>query len=256
MALGANIGAPVQHLRAAVVDLAALPGTRVVARSSLYRSAPVGLVDQPDFINAVVAIDTPLAALPLLHALLANDLPLSLADEAAARDSAARLQAAVGDGLTITAGHDEASESWTLDIARMHHGNRKRTRIDADFLASGDYLTIRQASESISGLIGPGAVMRRGEKQQAVTRFADAIRWMLSEVERGISKQRYKGLGEMNPEQLWETTMDPNVRRLLRVQIEDAIGADEIFTTLMGELVEPRRNFIESNALAARNIDV
>ena len=192
----------------------------------------------------------------VLHALLANDLPLSLADEAAARDSAARLQAAVGDGLTITAGHDEASESWTLDIARMHHGNRKRTRIDADFLASGDYRTIRQASESISGLIGPGAVMRRGEKQQAVTSFADAITWMLNEVERGLSKQRYKGLGEMNPEQLWETTMDPAVRRLLRVQIDDAIAADEIFTTLMGDNVEPRRAFIEENALYARNLDV
>ncbi|MDD2978076.1 DNA topoisomerase (ATP-hydrolyzing) subunit B [Aquabacterium sp.] len=192
----------------------------------------------------------------VLHALLANDLPLSLADEAAARDSASRLQTAVGDGLTISAGHDEASESWTLDIARMHHGNRKRTRIDADFLASGDYRTIRQASESISGLIGPGAVMRRGEKQQAVTRFADAITWMLNEVERGLSKQRYKGLGEMNPEQLWETTMDPAVRRLLRVQIDDAIAADEIFTTLMGDNVEPRRAFIEENALYARNLDV
>ena len=192
----------------------------------------------------------------VLHALLANDLPLSVADEAAARDSAARLQAAAGEAVTITAGHDETSESWTLDIARMHHGNRKRTRIDADFLASGDYRTIRQASESISGLIGPGAVMRRGEKQQAVTSFADAITWMLGEVERGLSKQRYKGLGEMNPEQLWETTMDPAVRRLLKVQIDDAIAADEIFTTLMGDNVEPRRAFIEENALYARNLDV
>ncbi|MDD2670594.1 DNA topoisomerase (ATP-hydrolyzing) subunit B, partial [Zoogloea sp.] len=164
----------------------------------------------------------------VLHALLAHDLPLSLDDEAAARDSAARLQAAVGSEVSIEAIFNESTEAWTLDIARMHHGNRKLTQIDADFLRSGDYRTVRLATESISGLIQPGAVMRRGEKQQAVTSFADAIRWMLADVERGISKQRYKGLGEMNPEQLWETTMDPAVRRLLRVQIDDAITADEI----------------------------
>ena len=192
----------------------------------------------------------------VLHALLAHDLSLSLDDEAAARDSAARLQAAVGAAVAIEARHDETVEGWTLQLARMHHGNRKLTRIDADFLQSGDWRIIRQAAEAISGLIGPGALMRRGEKQQAVTSFADAIRWMLADVERGLSKQRYKGLGEMNPEQLWETTMDPAVRRLLKVQIDDAIAADEIFTTLMGDNVEPRRAFIEENALFARNIDV
>ncbi|MBK6655578.1 DNA topoisomerase (ATP-hydrolyzing) subunit B [Zoogloea sp.] len=192
----------------------------------------------------------------VLHALLANDLPLSVNDEAAARDSAQRLQAAVGNEVSIEAVYTESAEAWTLDISRMHHGNRKRTQIDADFLRSGDYRIIRQATESISGLIQPGAIMRRGDKQQAVTSFADAIRWMLADVERGISKQRYKGLGEMNPEQLWETTMDPAVRRLLRVQIDDAIAADEIFSTLMGDNVEPRRAFIEANALYARNLDV
>jgi DNA gyrase subunit B len=192
----------------------------------------------------------------VLHAMLAHDLPLSVEDEAAARDSAQRLQAAVGTEVSIEAVYTESAEAWTLDIARMHHGNRKLTQIDADFLRSGDYRIIRQATESISGLIQPGAIMRRGEKQQTVTSFADAIRWMLADVERGISKQRYKGLGEMNPEQLWETTMDPAVRRLLRVQIDDAIAADEIFSTLMGDNVEPRRAFIEANALYARNLDV
>ncbi|MDY0037589.1 MAG: DNA gyrase subunit B, partial [Zoogloea oleivorans] len=127
----------------------------------------------------------------VLHALLAHDLPLSLDDETAARDSAARLQAAVGSEVSIEAIFNESTEAWTLDIARMHHGNRKLTQIDADFLRSGDYRTVRLATESISGLIQPGAVMRRGEKQQAVTSFADAIRWMLADVERGISKQRY-----------------------------------------------------------------
>ena len=106
------------------------------------------------------------------------------------------------------------------------------------------------------GLILPGAVVRRGEKQQAVKSFKEALDWLLADARGAVTLQRYKGLGEMNPGQLWETTMDPAVRRLLRVQIEDAISSEEIFSTLMGELVEPRRAFIESNALGVRNLDV
>src|SRR5690606_1011088 len=143
-----------------------------------------------------------------------------------------------------------------LVIERMHHGNRKFGWIEEEFLVSGDYRSIRNASEAIAGLIGGGAEIRRGDKRQPVTRFADAIGWLLNEVERGLSKQRYKGLGEMNPEPVWAPTMAPAVRRLLRVQIDDAIAADEIFTTLMGDNVEPRRAFIEGNALYAQNIDV
>jgi DNA gyrase subunit B len=128
--------------------------------------------------------------------------------------------------------------------------------IDGDFVDSGDYVQIRQTAQVLHGLLKEGAYVQRGEQRYAVKEFREAIDWVLNEVERGVSTQRYKGLGEMNPEQLWETTMDPKTRRLLRAQIEDAISADEIFTTLMGDAVEPRRNFIESNALGVRNLDI
>ena len=108
----------------------------------------------------------------------------------------------------------------------------------------------------LQNLVGEGAHMQRGDKKQPVRDFPEAMRWLLAEVKRSMTLQRYKGLGEMNPEQLWETTMDISARRLLKVQIEDGIAADEIFTKLMGDEVEPRRAFIESNALGVRNLDV
>ncbi|HLW05386.1 MAG TPA: DNA topoisomerase (ATP-hydrolyzing) subunit B [Azoarcus sp.] len=192
----------------------------------------------------------------VLHVMLAHNIAVSLESEQTARTAAAAIQAQMPDHIRVEAEFNEESENWRIGIARMHHGNRRLTSIEEDFLVSGDYHSIRNAAEAIADLIGPGAEVRRGEKTRPVTRFADAVRWLLDEVERNLGKQRYKGLGEMNPEQLWETTMDPAVRRLLRVQIEDVISADEIFTTLMGDNVEPRRAFIESNAVYARNIDV
>ena len=192
----------------------------------------------------------------VLHAMLARDIEVSLTDEASARDSAARIQPHLPPEVEIRAEYHDESEAWRLTIERMHHGNRRLASIEEEFLVSGDYCSIRTAATAIADLIGPGAEIRRGDKSHPVQRFSEAIRWLLADVDRNLNKQRYKGLGEMNPEQLWETTMDPAVRRLLRVQIEDAISADEIFTTLMGDNVEPRRAFIEGNALYARNIDV
>jgi len=214
-----------------------------LARAYLLSEAVIRRVS--DFIDGEV-----------LHALLAHDLPVDLSDEAAARASASRMSAHLSGEVAVSAVFDEKHERWALSISRMRHGNQRTGRLDEDFLLSGDYGQIRRTAQLIAGLVGEGATIRRGDRSCTVASFADAMKWMLNEVERGLVKQRYKGLGEMNPEQLWETTMDPEVRRLLRVQIDDAIAADEIFTTLMGDEVEPRRAFIESNALYARNIDV
>jgi DNA gyrase subunit B len=192
----------------------------------------------------------------VLHAMLAHDIAVELSGEKAAVDSAKRLSKHMPPAIRVEARFDDKSERWQLHVEKMHHGNLKLGILDEEFLLSGDYQQMRYTAQLISGLIGKGAVMRRGEKSQAVKSFAEGMTWMLAEVERGLSKQRYKGLGEMNPEQLWETTMDPTKRRLLKVQIDDAISADEIFTKLMGDNVEPRRAFIEGNALYARNIDV
>jgi DNA gyrase subunit B len=194
----------------------------------------------------------------VLHAVIDGNLKLDLADEQSAVATARTLMTALNSRLeiNIVAGYDPVNERWQLRLEKILHGNLKLGVIDDDLLVSGDYAQLRKTGEILAGLFGPGGLVVRGERKKSVSSFGEAMQWLLSEVERSVSKQRYKGLGEMNPEQLWETTMDPQVRRLLKVQVEDAIGADEIFSTLMGELVEPRRNFIETNALAARNIDV
>jgi len=218
------------------------------------------LVRQYNLANAIMMRLTRMIDRAALTAIMTG-VTLQLDNAANAAASAQALTAAINDpSVHAVVTSDELSERFGLRIERMYHGNVKVSSIDSDFIDSNDYKVLANAAATFKGLVGEGAFIRRGEgertKESSVADFHTAMLWLRDEAERNVSKQRYKGLGEMNPEQLWETTMDPKVRRLLKVQIEDAIAADQIFTTLMGDEVEPRRAFIESNALRAGNIDI
>ena len=192
----------------------------------------------------------------IMHAML-DVPPMSLATLDSATKAAENLRRAVADeALRVVAERDERNDGYKLVIRRELHGNFYETRINQDFIESGDYAQIVKTSKVLQGLIQDGAVAKRGGHERSVDSFKQALDWLLEEVRTGLGVQRYKGLGEMNPGQLWETTMDPATRILLRVQIDDLLSSDEIFTTLMGDEVEPRRAFIESNALGVRNLDV
>jgi DNA gyrase subunit B len=158
--------------------------------------------------------------------------------------------------LEVKVEQDEAHDAYRLRCVKTLHGNKRTTIIDNTFIETGDYEQIVKTGQTLNGLIRADGEIKRGEKSLAIKSFQDALNWLIDQARDGMHVQRYKGLGEMNPEQLWETTMDPQVRILNRVQIEDAIAADEIFTTLMGDDVEPRRAFIENNALVVQNLDV
>jgi DNA gyrase subunit B len=189
---------------------------------------------------------------------IANGLVLNLDTETDAQASAAALKAALHNA-EVVAELDVRTDKHILRISRIFHGNTKYSIITPDFVHGADYEALSKAGLTFKGLLSEDAVVRRGEgekaKENKVVDFRAAMAWLLQQAENSVGRQRYKGLGEMNPAQLWETTMDPTVRRLLRVQIEDAIEADKVFTMLMGDEVEPRRDFIETNALRATNID-
>jgi DNA gyrase subunit B len=196
---------------------------------------------------------------------MAEGVEIRIDTPEAAEESARNLEKALFDPLAphavkVLTELDATTEKQRLLLHRIRHGNVRVSVIDSTFVAGADYGVLSTSAKTFLGLIGKGAVIARGEgdkrKEAVVSDFREAMRWLRAEAERSVAKQRYKGLGEMNPEQLWETTMDPKVRRLLRVQIEDAIAADEVFTTLMGDDVEPRRAFIETHALSASNIDI
>ena len=197
---------------------------------------------------------------------IADGVALNLDNLDNAAECAPALQAKLrelnttGIPAEVSAEFDVRTDKPLLRISRRHHGNIKSSVITQDFVHGADYGALAEAANTFRGLLGEGAKVMRGEgerqKEEKTSDFRQAMHWLIGEAERTTSRQRYKGLGEMNPAQLWETTMDPTVRRLLRVQIDDAIEADRVFTMLMGDEVEPRRNFIESNALRAGNIDI
>jgi DNA gyrase subunit B len=197
---------------------------------------------------------------------IADGVSLNLDNLDLAAECAPALQAKLrelnttGIPAEVSAEFDVRTDKPLLRISRRHHGNIKSSVITQDFVHGADYGALAEAANTFRNLIGEGARVERGEgdrrKEERVSDFRQAMTWLIVQAAHATARQRYKGLGEMNPEQLWETTMDPAVRRLLRVQIDDAIEADRVFTMLMGDEVEPRRVFIESNALRAANIDV
>jgi DNA gyrase subunit B len=184
-----------------------------------------------------------------------------LRDKNAVQNYVDRLQEKLGEGdngqtYLVRVKEDTERHNFLPWVISISHGVETSYVFNQDYFASNDYKSITTLGSALDGLLEEGAYIERGDKSQKVSSFSEALEWLMSQAEKGLNIQRYKGLGEMNPEQLWETTMNPAERRMLRVTIEDAITADQIFTTLMGDQVEPRRAFIEENALKVANLDV
>jgi len=170
----------------------------------------------------------------------------------------AQLEDQDGNGsiYSATVRHDSERNIFYPSFNIRQHGIDKQYNCNYEFIQSKEFNSIMSLNKAINGLMEEGAYVKRGEKVKPISSFEEALNWLMAESKRGQYIQRYKGLGEMNPDQLWETTMDPETRRMLQVTIEDAIAADQLFNTLMGDHVEPRRNFIEENALNVSNLDV
>ena len=196
-----------------------------------------------------VEVTTPLIDLPIM------DLDM-LRDEAAVAAWCRELHQALGEATKVEMEFDLEHRAYCPVVEIVDRGMTERVLLPRSFFAGPDYRVIADLAESLDGLLGEGARVERGDKSRHVATFGEVVEWISAEARRGVDIQRYKGLGEMNPDQLWTTTMDPEVRRMLRVTVDDAVAADQMFTTLMGDHVEPRRDFIQSNALSVVNLDI
>ena len=183
--------------------------------------------------------------------------PMNLADQNETQSYADNLEKIMAaDNIKFEVRKNEDSNNFFIEMNQFIHGNLQTSIIDEEFLMSGEYRQIIKSSNLLKDLIGEGATIKRGEKSKAISTFHEGLDWLINEAKNTLNIQRYKGLGEMNPDQLWETTMDPTVRRLLQVTIEDFTELETTFERLMGDQVEPRRDFIEKNALGVNNLDI
>jgi DNA gyrase subunit B len=188
--------------------------------------------------------------------------PADLADPALLQDWVASLQAQLdGAGLGVARYQLRVQpgvegQGGALVVEKRHHGLASVQTLALAQLLTGELRQLNEIAAQLHGLLQAGATVARGGKVQPVATFRQAQAWLMDEAKKGRTIQRFKGLGEMNPEQLWDTTVNPDTRRLLKVRIEDAVAADQIFSTLMGDVVEPRREFIEENALRVGNLDI
>ena len=242
------------QLRAALDDAVLLPGA---GQPPLTQAALSHLVRDYSHLNSVVERLSRYYETDLLQQL--RKMAPVPAESAALETWVAAFVAALNDGHSASRYKVKGvvGESGPLlSVERRLHGLEYQYSFGEDFFASVDYQQMVRFNEQTANLLGEAASIGRGERTSAVGSFEQVFNWLMSETRRGLNIQRYKGLGEMNPGQLWETTLDPAVRRLVRVQVEDVVAADQIFTTLMGEDVEPRREFIERNSLLVSNLDI
>ena len=237
-----------QFLLSLALDKAQL----IIDDNKLEGNALAEIAKQFIMARNMVARESRIIDSAVLNALLYNNEDLDLSTIATADAAVAKLSAIIKDDNLKLERIGANDEVQMIKITRQLHGNQMVSYLEQKFAESRPYQIIRQTAATLSGMVDAQIEVIKGENSTTVTGFAQALDLLMTNAQKGLAIQRYKGLGEMNPEQLWETTMDPTVRRLLKVKIEDAMAADDVFVTLMGDEVEPRRAFIENNALNAQ----